>query len=87
MGRMHATVEVFEEEAGTTFTVPQGPGPHLGVVALRGSGGVSRCREASGLHPRLAATDFGVEPLCVPAQHGERHSPSLAMLPHLSCVS
>src|SRR5436190_1933218 len=36
---MGTTVEVCEAEVVGTFTVPDGQGPHPGVVALSGSGG------------------------------------------------
>jgi dienelactone hydrolase len=62
-----ATVEVCEAEVVGTFAVPDGPGPHPGVVALSGSGGGVPSWWGDLLAPRgiavLAAAYFGVDPL------------------------
>lgn len=64
---MHATVEVFEAGVVGTFAVPDGPGPHPGVVALSGSGGGVPSWWGDVLAPHglavLSAAYFGVEPL------------------------
>jgi len=64
---MHSTVEVHEAEVVGSFIVPEGPGPHPGVVALSGSGGGVPAWWGDLLAPHgiavLAAAYFGVEPL------------------------
>ena len=66
-GRVPTTVEVCEEDVVGTFAVPDGAGPHPGVVALSGSGGGVPSWWGDLLAPRgiavLAAAYFGVEPL------------------------
>jgi dienelactone hydrolase len=67
MGPMHSTVEVRESGVVGSFTVPDGPGPFPGVVALSGSGGGIPGWWGDLLAPDgiavLAAAYFGVEPL------------------------
>lgn len=64
---MHSTVEVREAAVVGSFTVPEGPGPFPGVVALSGSGGGVPGWWGDLLAPHgiavLAAAYFGVEPL------------------------
>jgi dienelactone hydrolase len=64
---MGTMVEVREAEVVGTFSVPDGPGPHPGVVALSGSGGGVPSWRGALLAPHgiavLAAAYFGVEPL------------------------
>lgn len=64
---MQSTVEVHEAEVVGSFTVPEGPGPHPGVVALSGSGGgvPGWWGDLLALHGLavLSAAYFGVEPL------------------------
>jgi dienelactone hydrolase len=64
---MHSTVEIHEEAVVGSFTVPEGPGPFPGVVALSGSGGGVAGWWGDLLAPHgiavLAAAYFGVEPL------------------------
>jgi pimeloyl-ACP methyl ester carboxylesterase len=66
-GKMPVTVEVREAEVIGTFIVPDGPGPHPGVVALSGSGGGVPSWWGDLLAPHgiavLAAAYFGVDPL------------------------
>lgn len=66
-GGMPTRVEVHEAEVVGTFTVPDGPRPHPGVVALSGSGGGIPSWWGDLLAPHgiavLAAAYFGVEPL------------------------
>lgn len=64
---MPITVEVSDAGVVGTFTVPDGPGPHPGVVALSGSGGGIPSWWGDLLAPHgvavLAAAYFGVDPL------------------------
>lgn len=64
---MHSTVDVHEAEVVGSFSVPEGCGPHPGVVALSGSGGGVPGWWGELLAPHgvavLAAAYFGVEPL------------------------
>ncbi|MFT3852316.1 MAG: acyl-CoA thioester hydrolase/BAAT C-terminal domain-containing protein [Ilumatobacteraceae bacterium] len=64
---MSSTIEVDEPGVVGTFTVPEGPGPFPGVVALSGSGGGVPSWWGDLLAPHgiavLAAAYFGVEPL------------------------
>jgi hypothetical protein len=64
---MHSTVEVHEAGVVGSLTLPDGPGPHPGVVALSGSGGGVPGWWGDLLAPHgiavLAAAYFGVEPL------------------------
>lgn len=64
---MLVTVAVHEAEVVGTFTVPDRPGPHPGVVALSGSGGGVPSWWGGLLAPHgiavLAAAYFGVDPL------------------------
>ena len=66
-GSVPTTVEVWEAEVVGTFAVPDGPGPHPGVVALSGSGGGVPSWWGDLLAPHgiavLAAAYFGVDPL------------------------
>jgi hypothetical protein len=66
-GTVSITLEVCEAEVVGTFTVPEGLGPHPGVVALSGSGGGVPSWWGELLAPFgiavLAAAYFGVEPL------------------------
>jgi dienelactone hydrolase len=66
-GSVHRTVEVCEAEVVGTFAVPDGGGPHPGVVALSGSGGGVPSWWGDLLAPHglavLAAAYFGVAPL------------------------
>jgi hypothetical protein len=67
MVRMHTTVGVDEAGVIGTFSVPDGPGPHPGVVALSGSGGGVPSWWGELLAPHgiavLAAAYVGIEPL------------------------
>lgn len=64
---MYTTIEVREAEVLGTFAVPDGPGPHPGVVALSGSGGGVPSWWGHLLAPHgiavLAAAYFGIESL------------------------
>ena len=64
---MHSTVEICKAPVVGSFTVPEGPGPFPGVVALSGSGGGAPGWWGELLAPHgiavLAAAYFGVEPL------------------------
>lgn len=64
---MPTTVEIREAEVIGTFSVPDGAGPHPGVVALSGSGGGVPSWWGDLLAPQgiavLAAAYFGVDPL------------------------
>ena len=64
---MHSTAEVHEAGVVGSLAVPDGPGPHPGVVALSGSGGGVPSWWGDLLAPHgiavLAAAYFGVEPL------------------------
>jgi len=64
---VYSTVEVREAGIVGTLAVPDGPGPHPGVVALSGSGGGIPSWWVDLLVPHgvavLAAAYFGVEPL------------------------
>jgi dienelactone hydrolase len=67
IGDVHTTIEIADDGVVGTFTVPEGAGPHPGVVALSGSGGGVPLWWADLLAPHgiavLAAAYFGVEPL------------------------
>src|SRR3954452_23376072 len=64
---MYSTVEIRETELVGTLTMPDGPGPHPGVVALSGSGRGIPSWWGSLLAPHgiavLAAAYFGIDPL------------------------
>jgi hypothetical protein len=64
---MHTTVWVDEAGVIGTFSVPDGPGPHPGVVALSGSGGGVPSWWGDLLAPQgiavLAAAYVGIDPL------------------------
>src|SRR4051812_40997450 len=64
---MPTTIEVREVDVVGSFALPDGPGPHPGVVALSGSGGGVPWWWGSLLAPHgiavLAAAYFGIEPL------------------------
>ncbi|HTQ18403.1 acyl-CoA thioester hydrolase/BAAT C-terminal domain-containing protein [Mycobacterium sp.] len=64
---MHTVLKVAENGVVGTYSVPAGPGPHPGVVALSGSGGGIPSWWGELLAPHgiavLAAAYFGVEPL------------------------
>ena len=66
-GGVPTTIDVCEGEVVGTFTVPDGAGPHPGVVALSGSGGGVPSWWGELLAPHgvavLAAAYFGVDPL------------------------
>src|SRR4051812_25025000 len=64
---MHTTIEVRDADVVGTLALPDGPGPHPGVVALSGSGGGVPSWWGDLLAPHgiavLAAAYFGIEPL------------------------
>src|SRR3954451_17738834 len=64
---MYSTVEIRETELVGTLTMPDGSGPHPGVVALSGSGGGIPSWWGGLLAPHgiavLAAAYFGIESL------------------------
>src|SRR3954467_14949278 len=64
---VYPTIEIRETALVGTLTMPDGPGPHTGVVALSGSGGGVPSWWGSLLAPHgiavLAAAYFGAEAL------------------------